>query len=33
MEVQDSLFSTVLDGVLATTDEAQAFDGAQVREH
>nr|AIT70174.1 malate dehydrogenase [Saccharina japonica]AIW62923.1 malate dehydrogenase 1 [Saccharina japonica] len=30
MEVQDSLFSTVLDGVLATTDEAQAFDGAQV---
>ena len=33
MEVQDSLFSTVLDGVLATTDEGKAFDGAQVREH
>lgn len=31
MEVQDSLFSTALDGVLATTDEAKAFDGAQVR--
>ncbi|CAM9294805.1 unnamed protein product [Ectocarpus sp. 4 AP-2014] len=30
MEVQDSLFSTALDGILATTDEAKAFDGAQV---
>lgn len=30
MEIQDSLFSTVLDGVLATTDEAKAFEGAQV---
>lgn len=32
MEVQDSLYATaVLDGLLATTDEAKAFDGAQVR--
>lgn len=30
MEVQDSLFSSVLEGVFATTDVAQAFDGAQV---
>lgn len=30
MEIQDSLFSTVLDGVLATTDEGKAFEGAEV---
>ncbi|CAM9724835.1 unnamed protein product [Ascophyllum nodosum] len=30
MEVQDSLFSTILVGVTATTDEAEAFSGAQV---
>nr|AIT70161.1 malate dehydrogenase [Scytosiphon lomentaria] len=30
MEIQDSLFLTVLDGVVATTDEAKAFEGAQV---
>lgn len=30
MEVQDSLFCSRLEGVLATTDEAAAFNGAQV---
>nr|AIT70173.1 malate dehydrogenase [Sargassum horneri] len=30
MEVQDSLFSTALEGVLATTNEIEAFTGAQV---
>nr|AIT70169.1 malate dehydrogenase [Colpomenia sinuosa] len=30
MEVQDSLFLSVLDGIIATTDEAKAFEGAQV---
>lgn len=30
MEVQDSLYSSSLDGLVATTDEAKAFDGAQV---
>lgn len=30
MEVQDSLFGSVLEGVLPTTDEAEAFSGAQV---
>lgn len=30
MEVQDSLFSTALEGVLATTNDVEAFTGAQV---
>ncbi|CAM9321253.1 unnamed protein product [Pylaiella littoralis] len=30
MEIQDSMYSAALDGVLATTDEATAFEGAQV---
>lgn len=31
MEIQDSVFSC-LEGVVGTTDEAEAFDGAQVRQ-
>nr|AIT70166.1 malate dehydrogenase [Dictyopteris undulata] len=30
MEIQDSLFPTALEGVLGTTDEVRAFEGAQV---